>query len=121
MTWVPARGVVMVKKVETETQTAGGIHLPPTAIDRWTAQQAEVVAVGAPTVYDEEAMPPKWYHQRDQLKTITKNRKTYFYKDLPASLKPGAWVIVAPRILLPFGDFKHFLVPQNAILGVIEE
>lgn len=128
----PARGLLLVKRVQTE-DVIRGIIAPPQTLDKWTAQQFEVVAVGEPMLYEEDAVPAAWW-TREALydvdgvgvlvypaaKLLPHRGKALFYRDVDPAIVPGAWIIVTPRVLMPTGDHVHFLIRQDHVMAVIE-
>ncbi len=109
----PHRGLVLVKRVEVEDKIRG-IIAPPEAVDKWTAQQVEVVAVGKPVLYEEipdRLLNKKW-------KVIVRGRKMYYQRTDKAPVKRGDWCLIYPRTLCPTGERDLYMVTFDNLMGV---
>ncbi len=113
----PCRGLVLVKKIEVEDKIRG-IIAPPEAVDKWTAQQVEIVAVGKPQLFEEK---PDHLFSKTEWRTTThcRNGKEYFYR--PTSLKKGDWCLIYPRTLSPTGERDLFMVKFDNVMGVFHQ
>lgn len=115
----PARGLVLVRPVQTEDTLPGGkIVIPDKAREKFAAYQVRVVAVGEPEICeDEDCQRPhgllagyrtngEWFEEN--------------YHNTPQSLQDGAWAIVAPRSYIPAAPDGQplYFVRQSDILGV---
>jgi chaperonin GroES len=92
----PMQDRIIVKRVDEETKTAGGIFIPDTAKEK--PQQGEVVAVG-------------------------KGKKTEDGKIIPMDVKPGDKVLfgkyAGTEIKLEGQDY--LIMREDDILGVVEK
>jgi chaperonin GroES len=92
----PMQDRIIVKRVDEETKTAGGIFIPDTAKEK--PQQGEVVAVG-------------------------KGKKTEDGKVIPMDVKPGDKVLfgkyAGTEIKLEGQDY--LIMREDDILGVVEK
>lgn len=104
----PARGLVLLRPVQTEETLAGGrITLLEDTRAKWTGMQAEVVATGELAICeDDDCEREHWING------------TGLQKLHPCALQPGDWVIVEPRMFTEVGD-KQWLAPQDSVLARI--
>jgi co-chaperonin GroES (HSP10) len=103
----PARGLVLLKPVETEERFAGSrIVLLDSTRERWTGQQAEVVAVGK--------------RQRCVSEDCERHHDVQTGEGLyhPMPVEPGNWVLVEPRQYVELED-QRWVVPADSIIGRI--
>ena len=93
----PARGLLLIKKPEVTTQPGRVILLDKT-VGNWTQGQAEVLAVGAPAIpeEDEEIEP------------------------LDPRVVVGAWVLTRFRRWVATDVPGEFLVKHDDVLGVFD-
>ncbi len=109
----PARGLVFVRAVKTAETLAGGrILLTQNVREQWTGQQAEIVAVGAPAMCEDEDCDRP--HMRDFEDGIERERMHITH------LKAGDWVLVTARSYIEVTP-DVWAVPQDHVLAVIEE
>jgi co-chaperonin GroES (HSP10) len=109
---LPTRGLVLVKRVEVEDKIRG-IIMAPEVVDKWTAQQVEVVAVGKPVLYEEipdRLLSKKW-------KAIVRGRRVLYQRKDPAPVKRGDWVLIYPRTLCPTGERDLYMVTFDNVMG----
>jgi hypothetical protein len=81
------------------------IQLPEKTVLNWTAQQAEIVAVGAPTYPDD---PEEYPDPLNPDGTIP----------VDARLQPGAWVLTRHRSWVATDTPGEYVVWQADIYGV---
>lgn len=126
---IPGRGLVLVRQIEVEKKL-GSIHVLDSTADRMTCQQAEVVAVGEPTLYDEDAVPEAWYRPDPAYAFRVTGPYAYgkyvrgrhvFWRPLHPSLTPGAWVILQARTLIPTDERDRYMVRHDNVIGVLRE
>lgn len=116
---IPARGLVLVRPVETEEALGGGkILLPKATREAMAAYQLTIVAVGAGSICEK---PRKCDRRHVEFTPLRKTPE--YYHPVPELLTEGAWVIVRPRSLT---DASHdterlFFVRQEDVLGVFNE
>lgn len=123
----PARGKVLVKRVETEETLPGGrIIFTDAAREAWAQWQIEVIAIGEPPWCQEpkgDCLRPGAVHQHTRLPGDTSllgEGPSVHLGD--TRLTPSAWCIIRHRSLVPLGsDDKRFLCNQEDILGVFQE
>jgi hypothetical protein len=125
----PARGLLLVRPVDTaETLPGGRIILTPDARHGLTANQCEVIAVGAFAVCDParsraerrcaRAHDIVYEHTDDcpeMIDTCTRELRVH-----PHPIRPGDWLLVEPRSFLagPDPERKEWLIHQDAVWGV---
>lgn len=103
----PARGKLLVRPVETpETLPGGRIILTEPTRHTLTSQQAEVVAIGAPSRCDDDDC------ERPH-NTVTDHRCH------PLRLELGAWVLLAHRALTETDQLGLFVCSQDDVLAVL--
>lgn len=119
---IPARGIVLVKRVETEETLPGGrIIIPQKAREEFASHQVEVVAVGEPEICrdDDDAtctrlhvVEPWWCGEGEDV-----------VHPIDPRIKPEAWVMVKPRSLVDAGTLERnlFFVRLEDILCVLTE
>lgn len=96
---IPAPGRILVKPIETaETLNGGRILLTENVREHWTLGQAEVIAVGAAAVCEDEDCECEGLHVPDP------------------RLKPGSWVLCKPRTFVQVED--GYLVTVENVVGV---
>lgn len=110
ITGTPARGLVWVRKVETaETLPGGLIVLPQEVRDGLTSCQAEVVAIGAPAVCEDEGCErhhvSRWWRQYEWA--------TYHIHRLTV----GDWVVVTHRALSPTHQDNLYCCHHDDVLA----
>lgn len=108
----PARGKLLVRPIETqETLPGGKILLTQTTRDGLTAQQAEVVAVGAGTVCEQENCErPHTTLTQDAIPKLVHERHIH----------SGQWVLLAPRCLVETDTPNLYVCAQDDVLAVLE-
>lgn len=115
----PCRNVVVVRRIAVEPKL-GRVWVPDQTADRLTGDQFEVLAVGAPPLYEEDAMPEAW-HRRDDVTTRVHRGRTLYSRPVDPRVKPGAWVLLQPRMTMPTDQYGVFLTTTQAIMGVFPE
>ena len=111
ITGTPARGLVWVRKVETaETLPGGVVILPQEVRDGLTSCQAEVVAVGAPVVCEDEDC--ERLHTPDP---VVWKRQTHW-----PHVEPGQWVVVTHRALGETDQEGVYCCTQDDVLARLE-
>lgn len=121
---VPTRNLILAKKVETEDKLASGLYAPPSVVDRWTAQQFEVIAVGPPAYYEEDVMLPRWQFQSEGWEfalqqTLSRGKKVLFYEK-PDDIEVGSWIIVdwmGTQEVAP----GQVIIRRDSVLAVVKE
>ena len=95
MAYRPLHDKVIIKRLEEEEKSAGGIIIPDTAKEK--PQQGKVIAVGTGIVL--------------------KDGKT-----IPLQVKPGDRVLFSKYggTEIEFGDEKYLVLREDDILGIIE-
>ena len=104
----PARGTVLVRKLETEDTYRGGkIVLPEKTRESLTANQVEIVAVGynAPCENDECERPH-----------IDIEGTPFHWEEIGA----GQWAVLAPRSLVATHEPGLFIARQDAVLAIVK-
>lgn len=116
-----------MRKVETEETIPGGrIVLPDVVREGMTGQQVEVLAVGEPTICENEDCERMhvWRKLTHNFTASGMLDRT----DLPnqdiihpsdARLVAGAWAVVAPRSLVGTDQDGLYVVAQDDVLAVI--
>ena len=100
---IPRPGTALVRPVTTDTKLPGSsIHLLDTTVKRMVGQQMELLAMGAPPDRDD---PEPWEGEVDTLLQ---------------SLSTPAWLLVRPWTYIEADQPDHFLIPQDAILAVMQ-
>ncbi len=107
----PCRGLCFVKRVETE-DVINGIVAPADVVDKWTAAQVDIVALGAPQLYEE--IPERLFDK--VWEETTRNGKRYFYR--PVGYKVDDWVLIQPRVLMPTDVPGLYVITYENILGI---
>ena len=109
----PARGTVLVRKLQTEDTIRGGkIVLPEQVRESMTPNQVEIVATGLPVLCDDEdceRLHGVWVDFHD-------------YRSLRVhdhELSEGQWVIIAPRSLVETHEDGLYLASQDAVLAIV--
>ena len=113
----PGRGRVLLRRVESgESYPGGTIIIPETVRDALMAQHAEVVAVGAPPICDDETCPR--VHHTGALYPRTATPTTVHV----LGIKPGDWVLVAKRAGVECGDEtgRSYLANIDDVLAVLQ-
>lgn len=119
----PARGLVLVRRVETDETIPGGrIILTQNERENMAAYQCEVVAVGSP----ERCEKPKKCNVKRHLEWFrmpvggTMPRDCVYKASLHEhNLKAGDWVLIRPRSLTqPNSEKKEYLVRQSDVMAV---
>lgn len=115
MTYSPARGILIVKPIET-TETLPGclIALTENARKDWAQWQMEVVEVGEPSHCNKPKKCERshWYDVNTDWVLHVKDYR----------LTPGAWVIVQPRQIVPLSSEGNlFAVRHEHVVGVFQE
>lgn len=111
----PTRGLCLVKRVEVDNKL-GLIYAPDDVVDKWTAQQVEIVACGKPELYEE--IPDRLETKPGWNKTV-KNGKVYYYRPVP--YLPNDWLLIQPRVLCPTGVPDLYMIRYDNIMGVFKE
>jgi len=95
MTYRPLHDRVIIKRLEEEQKSAGGIIIPDTAKEK--PQQGKVIAVGAGVVLKDG-------------------------KIMPLEVKPGDRVIFSKYggTEVKFGDEDYLVMREDDILGILE-
>lgn len=121
---IPARGLLQVRPVETAESLPGSrILLTPDTRDRLTANQCEVIAVGAFAVCDDDDCERKHRlvceHDPAQCSGATCGDLRVHEHDAVA----GDWLLVTPRSFIdgPDPERKEWFVHQDAILAIFDE
>ena len=105
----PARGNLLVREVHVADTFAGGrVLIPDAARARLTALQAEVVAVGAPSVCDDDDC--------DRAHTFDGADRLH-----PCEVAVGDWVVVTPRsgIETDAPERRERVLAQDDVLAVL--
>jgi hypothetical protein len=110
---VPCRGLLLVKKVEVEDNIRG-IIMAPEVIDKWTAQQVEILAVGKPQLFEE--IPDRLFNKC--WTPVFRNGKRYWQRKAPMPFKKGDWCLIYPRTLSPTGERDLYMVTFDNVMGV---
>lgn len=125
---IPRRGLLLVKPVETEETNSGGrIVLIADTRERMTANQCEVIAVGAPAECDPE-----------RSRAERKCERTHEYEDCqtcrtqgdgcaavtrihPSPARVGDWLLVRPRSYIdsPHPERKEWFVHQDDVIAIL--
>lgn len=115
---IPARGKLFVKLIETgETLPGGKILLTDRIRADLTASQMEVMSVGYP------AQCPLFPDcERPHLAALSAPvgafpDEPHFH---PCAVKPGDWVLLAPRGLTETDDPTLFVCSQDAVLAILQ-
>ena len=114
---IPARGLLLVAPIETDERMPGGrILLVADTRERMTANQCEVVAVGAPT----ECEPAR---SRAERKCERKHEWVYDSRARvhPCPVRVGDWIVVRPRAYVASGVEKRWFVKQDDVLAILNE
>jgi hypothetical protein len=115
----PARGLAFIKPIVAEDRI-GSIYAPPSTVDRMTASQFEVVAVGRPEYCEDEKCREK--HVGDPWSEwAVIGREELRQHRVPKQLVPGAWVYVTPRSWVATHQRDLYVVKISAILGVFQQ
>ena len=95
MAYRPLHDRIIIKRLEEEEKSAGGIIIPDTAKEK--PQQGKVIAVGTGT--------------------LTKDGKT-----IPLQVKPGDRVLFSKYggTEIKFGDEDYLVMREDDILGILE-
>jgi len=110
----PARGKVLVKRIETAESLPGGrIFLTPKTREDLTAQQVEVVAIGAPAYCDSEDC------ERPHLPSVGITSDPMRYRTHTLRIAPSDWVLLAPRSLSESGEDGLYICNQDDVLAVL--
>lgn len=123
----PARGVLIVKPIETEETLPGGlIVLTENARKDWAQWQMEVVAVGLPAICEKPKRcerPHHWSRMTDPQGWIIGPADLGDANHLTdPRLVPGAWVIVKPRATVPVSpDSDESIVRVDDVVAVLAE
>lgn len=109
---IPARGKLFVKPIETpETLPGGHILLTQTTREGLTAQQAEVVAIGAGSVCDLEGCErPHTTFTHDAARQLVHER----------NIQAGDWVLLAPRCLVETDTPNLYCCAQEDVIARLE-
>ncbi len=93
-TFRPLHDRVLVKRLEAESRSSGGLYLPESAKEK--PQQAEVVAVGPGLVEDDET--------------------------IPLTVKPGDLILFGKYIgeEIKLDGVEHIILRESDILAIIE-
>lgn len=106
MTTVPAPGLVLIRRPAiADTLPGGRIVLSEKTVRNWTAQQAEIVAVGAPAFPDD---PDDYPDPLNDDGTIP----------LDERIVPGAWVLTRFRSWVATDTDGEYVCRQADLLGV---
>lgn len=120
----PARGKLLVRPVETpESLPSGKIVLTAATRKDLTAQQAEVVAVGAPPICDHPPKTPEdvWDCERPkEAHGLEFPDYAVTWWTHPTSAIPGDWVLLAPRCLVETDEPNLYVCSQDDVLAVLE-
>lgn len=111
----PARGLLLVRPVETDDVQRGIILLSDTR-ERMTQAQCEVVAVGAPTVCEDEECAREHALIEHPLGFPTDRIH-------PCVITSGAWLLVRPRAFIagPEPERSEWFVHQDDVLAILNE
>lgn len=113
----PARGKAFVRKIETPESLPGGkILLTPTTREDLTAQQVELVAIGAPAFCDDETCERLHLGVRhpDMEQDVGRVHM------LEGRIRSGAWALLAPRALTPTDQDDLYVVHQDDVLAILQ-
>lgn len=109
-----------MRKIETAESLPGAkIVLLKDTRDTLTTQQAEIVAVGFPSLCDAEDCERE--HVWDPCGAATPNADGWDLHDRfhPPRLHVGDWVLLAPRSLTEGPDPETYFVNQDDVLAVL--
>ena len=131
---IPARGLLLVAPIETDERMPGGrILLVADTRERMTANQCEVIAVGAPAECD----PTRSRAERkcERLHDVThdmdgKQGGCFDINGLmpgrcmrfhPCPVRVGDWIVVRPRAYVASDIEKRWFVKQDDVLAILNE
>lgn len=111
----PARGKVLVRKVETSESYAGGkIVLPEAVREQIAAQQVEIVKIGPwAACEDGDCERMHFFEGGDGIAGYAE------VATHPFSVEPGSWCLIAPRSLVESGIPDTYLVAQDSVLAIL--
>jgi hypothetical protein len=129
---IPARGKVLVKRIETEETLGGGkILIPDSAREAMSAYQMRVISVGQPEHcrdIDEcsrlrhgAAFRPADIIETSWGSCSRPGALPDYWHPVDEYITPDAWVIVSPRKLVETDQPNQYLVQQSDIQGVFVE
>lgn len=111
----PTRGLCLARRVETDSRV-GLIWAPDDVVDKYTAQQFEIVAVGGPQLFEE--VPDRLF-DKPGWKSLQFGRKKYWLRDVTHQV--GDWILVQPRVALPTGLRGLYAITHDNIMGRFHE
>lgn len=112
---IPARGLLLVTPVDAAERFAGGSIIVPVDVrERLTANQYEVLAVGAFAACDDEECERLHYHDEYI------DNPLVFVRIHPHPVRVGDWILVAPRSAIdgPDSERAERFVHQDSVLGI---
>lgn len=115
----PARGKCLVRRVETpETLPGGLVVLTEATREGLTGQQAEIVAVGAPSLCDDAdcERPHVWGAFEIRPAQQMLKHRTH----LGMASEHGSWVLLAPRSLVETDEPGLYVVSQDDVLAILQ-
>jgi co-chaperonin GroES (HSP10) len=108
---IPARGKLLLKKLETEETLPGGlVILPETVREGLTTCQMEVVALGEPDYCNDDDCERPHNDMERGGRAHQRHR----------ALAVGAWIILAPRRLVEADEPGYYLCNQDDVLAVVQ-
>jgi hypothetical protein len=122
----PARGLLLVRPVETDDIQRGIVLLSDTR-ERMTQAQCEVVAVGEPAVCEDEEC---WREHKtitwDECQMTLEQRLALGWdapRVHPWHVGVGAWLLVRPRSFIegPTPERAEWFVHQDDVLAILNE
>lgn len=122
----PAPGLAFVRKIQTaETYGGSAIIVPEQARDKVSAEQWEIVSVGAPEPCDDEDCARKhlyimsngsWIYIAPMSNVRFETEKEP-EKRHPCDLVPGEWVLVRKRAPVPSPEPDLWIIRQDDCIG----
>lgn len=89
--------------------------MTPTTREDLTAQQVEVVAIGAPSICDEASCERPLEAHSWWAPVFNSD-----YQVHPCAAAPGDWVLLAPRSLTATDEDDLYVVHQDDVLAILQ-